>query len=184
MAAAHTFFMAEPTRMSGLVLWEEGSLFSSGEHSAFLLRPGGTRYALRLGFILRGSEEVLFPDSLLDDWGHELTAPALYEWVRDNGHHFPRAEIFGIRLGGRPGQCFIRELDLMAGCACFAYEADSAPLASGTRLTAILTSKVGSDRPQRVPAPLGLGGLLAMAAVSWWSVDPATTAGLDLDFLD
>lgn len=170
--------------MTGFVLWEEGSLFSSNENSALLLRAGDAWHALRLGFILRGSEDVLFPESLLDDWGHELGAPALYDWVNDNGIHFPRAEIFGTDLTGRPGQCFVRELDLVAGCACFAYEADDAPLASGTRLTAILIPRAGTGIPDRLAAPVNVTGPLAMAAVSWWSVDPAAAGHLDLGFLD
>jgi hypothetical protein len=170
--------------MSGFVLWVEGTLFSRDEQAALMLRPGETQYALRLGFILRGSEEVILPESLLDDWGHELAAPALYEWVRENGLHFPRAEIFGFELNGRPGQCFVREVDLMAGYACFAFESEDAPLASGIRLNAILIPRADSGPPRRLPAPAEISAPLSMAAAEWWSVDPAATGQPDLDYLD
>lgn len=170
--------------MSGFVLSVEGRLFSRDEQSALMLWPGDNQYALRLGFILRGTEEVIVPESLLDDWGHELTIPALYDWVRENGLHFPRAEIFGFDLNGRPGQCFVREVDLMAGYACYAFDSADAPLLLGMRLNAILIPKADSDRPRRLLAPVGISAPLSMAAVEWWSVDPAAVEQLDLDFLD
>jgi len=169
--------------MSAIALQVHGNLFSHGEHTALVYRPGEKHHVIRLGFILRGSEEVLFPESLLDDWGHEINTLELYEWVRENGPHFPRAEIFGFDSTGRPAQCFIREVDLMAGYACYVFGSTAAPLAKGVRLDAILLPKPDIDQPRRLAAPPEIDEPLSQASVEWWVTDSATTGQHDLAFL-
>ncbi|UCG23452.1 MAG: hypothetical protein JSW55_15065 [Chloroflexota bacterium] len=170
--------------MSSIALPVEGVLYARGERMAFMLRPGDKRHVIRLGFILRGAEEVLFPESLLDDWGHEISTVELYDWARENGPHFPRAEIFGFDLTGAPGQCFVREVDLMAGYACYHFEMPSAAMTSGARLDAILLPEPGSGRPRRLRTPAGVETPLADASVEWWVVDFGGAGQPDLAFLD
>ena len=170
--------------MSAIALTVEGTIFSNDEHVAFMLRPGDKSHVFRLGFVLRGSEEALFPESLLDDWGHEIATVELYDWVRENGPRFPRAEIFGFDSKGRPAQCFVRDVDLMAGYACYIFELAGAAMTTGLPLDAILLPEPGFDRPRRLPSPAGIDPPLAGAGVTWWAVDPNAAVQLDLAFLD
>ena len=170
--------------MPAITLMVEGTLFAQDERAAFVWRPGARRYFMRLGFILRGSEVVLFPESLLDDWGHEIASVELYDWVSNNGLDFPRAEIFGYDLTGLPAQCFVREVDLMAGYACYFFESAGAAMTSGVCANAILLPEPGSGRPQRVPVPAGIDAPLAEASVEWWVVDFNVARQSDLAFLD
>ena len=182
-AAVNTDYLAGPARMSTIALWVEGNLFSQDEHTALLLRPGDKRHVIRLGFILRGSEQVLFPESLLDDWGHEIDSLELYAWLNENGPHFPRAEIFGFDSTGRPAQCFVREVDLMIGYACYVFGSTDEAIDTGVCLDAILLPRPDMDRPQRLAAPTEIQAPLSQAKVEWWAVESAATGQHALSFL-
>ncbi len=161
-----------------------GRLLVDDQGAAFLLQRGGRAYAMRLGFILRGSEEVILPDSLLDDWGHEIVSRALYSWVSENGLHFPRAEIFGFDPAGRRQQCFMREVDLPAGYASYVFETAAAPIDTGRRLSAIFIPGATGAEPKRISTPTSIAAPLSKAAVRWWSVDAAAVDDLEMHFLD
>jgi hypothetical protein len=165
--------------MAGIPLRAAGKLFSRGERTAMLFAGGERHLTLRLGFVLQGTEDILLPDSLLDDWGHEISTVDLYQWIRDNGPHFPRAEVFGFDLLGLSQQCFIRELDLTAKFACYVYEGAKAPIKSGLPLTDIILSVSESGPSCQVEAPATIAFPLSAASIVWWSVDPTSPEGLD-----
>lgn len=170
--------------MAALSFCAGGCLVSDAGRLAFIFRPGDRPYSLRLGFILRGSEEVILPESLLDDWGHEIATTELYAWVRENGPHFPRAEIFGYDSEGRSKQAYIREVDLMASYVCYAFDSADAPLSTGARLDAILLPMAGVVLPRRLASSRGIAAPLSGADVQWWAVQESADDTLKLAFLE
>lgn len=166
--------------MAGVLFRATGKLFSGGDRAALLFSPSGEQLVLRLGFVLRGSEAILFPESLLDDWGHEITSLELYTWTKNYGPHFPRAELFGFDTSGGPQQCFVRDLDLTSRYACFVYQGADTAFENGVRLSVLLLSEPGIDPPKRLEKPAKLTFPLREAAVEWWSVDPADAKPLAL----
>jgi len=170
--------------MSAIAQAVQGRLIDRREPAVFYLHPGNESSFIRLGFILRGSEEVILPESVLDDWGHEIATMELYAWVKENGLHFPRAEIFGYDLSGREQQCFVREIDLMAGYACYVFEAADSPLTEGRRLAAILVPGPAGAQPRPISPPSQVSAPLSRAAVKWWMVDETAVEALDLTFLE
>ncbi len=74
-------------------------------------------------FITIGDEIHIFPISVLDDWGTEIKGMKLYEWVRENGEQFPRAELFGVDGNGRSTQEFLRGLELNFRFPCYLHQA-------------------------------------------------------------
>jgi len=168
--------------MTGIRFRTTGKLNRTGEGMTLLLTQEGKQYILRLAFVLRGTEERILPESLLDDWGHEISGFELYKWVKENATHFPRAELFGRDIDGRPQQCFIRELDLTAGFTLYAYEGDDAPLSSGERIHAILLFGEETERQLTAP-PERISFPLREAAVEWRlvkSVEPEGDTNSDL----
>ena len=63
---------------------------------------------LRFAFVVMGTDAPLFPSFLIDDWGGEVRGLSIYNWVRENGNQFPRAEIFGFDRQGNSVQFFVR----------------------------------------------------------------------------
>ena len=163
----------------------EGTVLVAGKRVALMLHAEGDSHILRLGLVLRGTEEVILPESLLDDWGHEMATLELYTWLKENGTHFPRAEIFGYDLAGRARQCFVRELELLAGYPCYMYESPAVAYGSGLLLEAILLPGAAGREPERLRSPAGVISPLAEANVQWWTVDAAAAHGSpDRSFLD
>ncbi|HSH04259.1 MAG TPA: hypothetical protein VLL52_17245, partial [Anaerolineae bacterium] len=68
-------------------------------------------FYLRYALVIMGPETPIFPESLLDDWGTEITGLKLYRWFHEFAPRFPRAEVFGLGPLGRPTQHFLREFE-------------------------------------------------------------------------
>lgn len=159
--------------MPGVAFKVTGAILFDGERADLLLRQDGREYTLRLGFVLRGTEEPFLPESLLDDWGHEIKGADLYRWVKENASHFPRAELFGHDLRGRPQQCFIREVEVTARYACFLFDSPNTPLQDGLRIGGILLPADVSGRQKYGEPPAKIPFPLREADVEWWAVDLA-----------
>ncbi len=138
---------------------------------------------LRFTLILMGTEQHLFPSLLIDDWGGEVRGQALYEWVRENGNQFPRAEIFGFNQYGASVQYFLRELELYAKLPVYVYPDREAPLEAGKLLSAVLLPDKSVSVPERIKRPSHLKRPLASARVTWWQV-PASLTRFDFNLLD
>ncbi len=128
---------------------------------------------LRFAFVLMGTEAPLFPSFLIDDWGGEVRGTAVYQWVKENGNQFPRAEIFGFDGQGNSVQRFVRELELYAKLPCLAYPSREVPLTEGTPIHAVLLPDETVTEPVKTKRPSGLKRPLSAARVSWWCVPPA-----------
>jgi len=167
--------------MNGIRLKTLGKLESKGERAALLISQNGKTYILRLAYVLRGTDARFFPESVLDDWGHEISGSELYQWVRENEVYFPRAELFGHDIKGKPRQCFLRELDLAAGLPLYVFEEASAPLNSGLQVHAILLVDKESSQRQLSVAPARISYPLRGATVEWWLVNTPEMQSGDLD---
>jgi hypothetical protein len=159
--------------MHALYRLVNGCLYRLGQRSLLLLDESLPPLTLRCAFAELYGEAHILPALLLDDWGKEVKTLALYEWAREFGAHFPRAELFGFYPDGRETQTFLRDLDLHHPYPGYVYERPEAPLATGRLLDAILIPGE-NQAPQRIRRPAGLGPLLRYAAVSWWQVQPSS----------
>jgi len=153
----------------------DGKLLQSHEGIALILDKSGYPYTLRFGLIVRDLETFILPEMLLDDWGHEIGYPALYEWISEHGDRFPRAEVFGSDLQGRSVQYFLREIDLDARLPCYAYSSDRQSLVDGQLLNSILIPDTDVVEQTRIDPPREFARPLRNARVKWWKV-PAHTA--------
>ncbi len=143
----------------------------------------GEEPAVYLAFALvtQGIAAQLLPAVLLDDWGNEIKGLGLYDWVRENGLHFPRAEVFGQTPAGETGQYFLRDMELFAPTPVYAATDKTAPIATWLPLGAVLLPDAALLAPQPAAPPDGLTGPLRLARVSWWRVPTYLD---DLAFLD
>jgi len=131
---------------------------------------------LCFAYPVQGSEEPILPMLVLDDWGSEIRGLGLYQWVREFGEQFPRAELFGYDLHGRERQCFLRELELHGRMPCYAYQAKDLPLSQGILVESIFMADESGPTPRRLPHPPPVGRPLRWAKVSWWAVDEKAVA--------
>lgn len=130
---------------------------------------------LRLAFVVMGTDAPLFPSFLIDDWGGEVRGMSIYNWVRENGNQFPRAEIFGFDRQGNEVQFFVRELELYAKLLCFAFPNPQTPLAEGQLVHAILLPDVAVSGVEKIKRPSEIKRPLASARVTWWQAPPDLT---------
>ncbi len=174
-------------QVCGKLMWENGA--ERDGRLALLLtnsKPepdAADLLVLRFALVLMGTEAHLFPSFLIDDWGGEVRGLALYDWVRENGNHFPRAEIFGFNRYGASVQYFLRELELYARLPAYVYPSRETPLEKGHQLSAILLPNAAVTTPEKIKRPSQLQRPLASAHVTWWQV-PATLAHFDFSLLD
>ena len=103
-------------------------------------------------FITRGDEVQIFPTSVLDDWGTEIKGVQLYEWIRENGEQFPRAELFGMDENGRSIQEFLRGLEIYFRFPCYLHPADN-PSRSGNIPIKTIILPANTER-KNLPYPL------------------------------
>ena len=130
---------------------------------------------LRLAFVVMGTDAPLFPSLLVDDWGGEVRGTSIYNWVRENGNQFPRAEIFGFDRQGNSVQFFVRELELYARLLCFAYPNAQTPLAEGKLVHAVLLPDGSATEVEKIKRPSEIKRPLAAARVTWWQAPPDLT---------
>ncbi|MBP9503232.1 MAG: hypothetical protein KBF17_13815 [Candidatus Promineofilum sp.] len=138
------------------------------------------RVYLSFAFITHGPGYRILPSVLLDDWGNEVSYSDLYDWIRDNGLRFPRAELFGFDPAGLQTQYFLRDLELFAEYPLYAFaEKDSTP-DSAVLVRAIFLPGEAVDAPQRVATPDDIEFPLSKTDVEWWRVNLRQN---DLEFL-
>lgn len=157
-----------------------GRLLVAAESAALLLDPSANALYLRYAFVERGSEQHVFPASVLDDWGHEIKSMSLYDWVFENGPQFPRAEVFGFALDGSQRQRFLRELDLSSGLICYAYEGPDFSIADGHIIGVVLKMDAQSDEPRRIARPDDVASPLAYVRVAWWSLSAKQAGKIEI----
>ncbi len=157
-------------------------LQANGRAALLLLDPNPAEETavslyLRYALVVMGPEDHVLPALLLDDWGHEIRGLEIYQFIREHGDDFPRAEVFGFDLDGSETQLFLRSLELYVRWPCYVYVSADAPLAAGVRLDAVLLPTAGTVAPQPVNKPdkEAITRPLRAAQVSWWLVPPETT---------
>lgn len=128
---------------------------------------------LTYALVTLGPEEHVFPCSVLDDWGREMTGLSAYEWMYENGNHFPRAEIFAMGIEGDERQQFLREFELYARYPLYALPSRKSSITDAVRVRAMLRVDDTLSAPARTERPPEVTGPLSRARVSWWAVPPS-----------
>lgn len=157
-----------------------GTVIQEGGRNALRL-PGietGSAVYLSYALVTQGPGWQILPSLLLDDWGNQIDGLALYDWIRENGLRFPRAEVFGHSPQGESVQYFLRDLELFEKYPVYAFAADDASPSSGVPLHAVLIPDNGVANGVAAQPPAEASALLREAQVSWWRVNP-DQVGLD-----
>lgn len=131
---------------------------------------------LRYALTLRGTEQPFFPAFLLDDWGNEVRKLGLYQWLRDNGDVYPRAELFGFDLQGNETQHFVREFELYYKYSCFAYPDLETSISDGVRVSHILLADETQPQLTRIKRPTTAKTPLRRVNAQWWSANSESLA--------
>lgn len=155
-------------------------VINTGDRAMLLLDNQAQPVYLCYALVIRDSEVEILPESLLDDWGHEINSLYLFEWIQENGLQFPRAEIFGFDSTGKHMQCFLRELDLTALYPCYAFESIQTPISSGVLIDAILIPNHRIFQPRRINRPQDIEEPMKNARVNWWQSPAGNMEGVDL----
>jgi len=156
-----------------------GALLSEHDRWALLLEEANPKLEterslyLRFALVTVGPEIPVLPASVLDDWGGEIKGLELYEWVREFGGQFPRAELFGFDLRGREKQYFLRELELFGRLPCYVYLTRDTEIVDGKLVEAILIPDPSITDPQKLGRPSAFKRPLRSAKVNWWYVNPS-----------
>lgn len=159
--------------MTDLRITISGNYFKNIDSSILLLEDSGKLYYLAFALPIWGGEQLLFPESLLDDWGHEINSLSLYGWLQKNGPDFPRAEIFGYDQSGKTMQAFMRDVDFMSNYPCYILESRKDPVEAGNLVTDIVVPSVGISKPVLVNGVDFFSLPMSKAQVRWWQADPA-----------
>lgn len=161
----------------------QGELIASDGRWALLLNDSAENLFLSFAYSVLESTEMILPELVLDDWGKEIANLRLYEWIKENGLHFPRAEIFGFDPNGSPRQYFLRELDLMSGYSCFAFRERSSNPEAGLQIEAALILNDNVSEPRKVETPPIIKPPLRHIQVGWWQVRPESAHDFKIEQL-
>jgi hypothetical protein len=134
-----------------------------------------TRYAL----VKYGSEAPLFPAFVLDDWGNELIGAKLYTWLRQQGHLYPRSEIFGYDLDGRETQCFVKEIELHEPYYCYVYPDRHTSVADGTVVNTILIADPTTLTSVTIQPLPSISAPLRRVRAHWYQIPPRSLLNAD-----
>lgn len=154
--------------MAALAQSVHGELLSSSRSGALVIDHSYSKVLLRYALPQLGSDELVFPEIVLDDWGHERKNLPLYRWIYENGFQFPRAELFGYDINGHERQYFLRELDLQSKYPCFGYAENDTPLSEGIELSFIVIVREDSSQSEHLEAGSEIDWPMRNAAVEWW----------------
>jgi hypothetical protein len=149
-----------------------GRLVADGDGFNLRLEASDSENLIFLAYALvtQGPELQILPSVLLDDWGNEIKGLSIYQWIHENGLHFPRAEVFGFNPTGAPTQYFLRDLELFAKYPVYAFTAQDAPDSSGVPVGVILIPTEGNDSGQSIEPPEEISALLRRGHVDWQRV--------------
>lgn len=147
-----------------------------GEEDGPVLRldaeEAGHHVYLAYALVTQGPGHHVLPSVLLDDWGNEIEQLRLYDWIKENGMRFPRAEVFGKTPSGQSVQYFLRDLELFGKYPVYVFAADDAPDSSGTLLPTIVIVEEDADSPEPGGPPDWVSGRLRSAQVEWRRAGP------------
>lgn len=155
----------------------KGTLYRRDEAIGLLLAETESSLHLRFAFIVQGTEKLIFPAVVLDDWGRERNTLSLYRWVYEEGQRFPRAEVFGFTHSGRKTQIFLRDLEIFFKYPCYVYPGRNTPVSDGLRLDVVfLPAEEKLAAPAERDVPPDLKWPLRHAAVTWQAATVAALA--------
>jgi hypothetical protein len=159
--------------MSAITLRTGGTLLQKEQRLALLLQEDGPPVYLRFALIQQGTGDHIFPEVVLDDWGHERRSLDVYRWIYEEGSVFPRAEVFGFDRSGAEAQIFLRKIEIYFKLPCYAYRKRRAGVSDGQLLHAIFVVDPDfAGAPQKTKAPAASEWSLRHAALTWRRVGP------------
>jgi hypothetical protein len=135
---------------------------------------------LTYALVTQGPEYQIIPSVLLDDWGNEITGLKIYEWIRENGQSFTRAEVFGFSPSGAEVQYFLRDIELFGRYPAYVLSGEGDSIVAGTLLRAVLIPDHRTGFAEKIPVPEEVEAPLREAQVEWWRVGPQQN---DLEFI-
>lgn len=150
----------------------KGTLFVRGDSAVILADQDKLDIFLKFALIEAASGSHLLPESLVDDWGKEITGLELYTWIIENGQYFPRAEVFGLGTDGQPMQRFLRELEINTSYPCYVYSKPDNAVETGKLLAGIILPDRTLEEARASCKPAWAVGLLGNADVQWWCANP------------
>lgn len=167
-----------------MIIKEEikGSIIVNGDIAAIRLAPPESKDVVYVAYALftQGPEYQILPSVLVDDWGNEIAGMQLYDWIKENGLQFPRAEVFGVTPSGGRVQYFLRDLELFEKFPVYAFSDADADDASGIAVQAILVPDETVSTYEACSPLEGLSPMLARGQLAWWCVNPQINS---LEFL-
>jgi hypothetical protein len=149
-----------------------GRLVADGDRFNLRLEASDSENQIFLAYALvtQGPEHQILPSVLLDDWGNEIKGLGIYQWINENGLHFPRAEVFGFSPTGTPAQYFLRDLELFTKYPVYAFSDQDASDSSGVSVGVVLIPTGSIDTSQPIEPPEGISVLLRRGQVDWQPV--------------
>lgn len=156
----------------GIILQLGGAVASLQDQAVIFADLDAAPIYIRFALVELNSGDHLIPESVVDDWGKEITGLNLYGWIRDNGPYFPRAEVFGRKIDGLRFQRFLRELENEARYPCYVYSNPDSPVEHGILVAGIITPDTSLLETKVGCKPDWAMGLLAKADVQWWCANP------------
>lgn len=149
-----------------------GQIIVDGERAALIIHEPETEDEVYLSYALytMGVETHILPALALDDWGNEIKGLRLYNWIRQYGNQFPRAEVFGKSPDGKESQFFLRDLELFSRFPLYAFPDKESSISDGVLIDAVLIlDNIGTD-PRLASPPDSVKFPLREARVTWWNV--------------
>lgn len=152
---------------------QQAEVVTDNGRSFLLMQPDqpDKQLFLRYALVRQGTEELVYPRFILDDWGNEVPKAEMFDWIKEYGWQFPRAEIFGLDEDGEEGQWFLREFELYAKWRCVASPEKNTPIPDCWRIEAVLWPEDVAE-VVKVKRPLAdqLNSPLRKSYVTWWHV--------------
>ena len=146
----------------------QGSLYTFPNKVLFVNGENGIRHYFAFGLSPKGIDEDFYPESLLDDWGHEITGLNLFTWIQKNGSDFPRAELFGFSGNGNSRQYFLRELELWSKYPCLVSSNPIKKPTDGKKLDIVVLLDDKCKSTRQIESIPNIDFPFNKANVSWW----------------
>lgn len=161
-----------------------GELLTDGFRNLICLSEQCNPLFLRYALTLQRKESEIFPEAVVDDWGHEITSFKLYDWIQARGHLFPRAEVFGFNYQGSAIQCFLREIDIEGNYSCYAYPSIKSNMSRGELIEGVMLPDPMVKDLVQIDTPVDVSWLMRSSRLRWWKVNPKVASQLDFSLLD
>lgn len=141
--------------------------------SAVILDENADTLWIGYAMVELGTDALLFPEVVVDDWGTEITKSKMFRWIREFGMQFPRSEVFGFTPEGKQSQWFVRELEHAVRFPCFVYPEKESAVSEGIQLRSVIVLDESVEGIEKSKRPKELKRPIPNAGVRWWRANPS-----------